>query len=112
MRLVPSALEKAYTAYLRETDDYKIAVQKAIVAYLKHVRRPGLTKRQHQVLHFILEHGQREGYAPTFQEIADHLQVSSLATVAEHVANLERKGYLRRSYNEARSITIFQDEPA
>jgi repressor LexA len=29
-----------------------------------------------------------------------------LATVHEHLTNLERKGYIRRSYNESRSIEV------
>jgi repressor LexA len=46
------------------------------------------------------------GYAPSFEEIAAAFGYSSLATVHEHLSNLERKGYIRKSYNESRSIEV------
>ena len=47
-----------------------------------------------------------QGYAPSFEEIAEQFGFQSLATVHEHLTNLERKGYIRRSYNESRSIEV------
>lgn len=63
------------------------------------------TKRQAEMYRFIATYSKREGYAPTNQEIADHFGYRSLATVIEHLDNLERKGWITRRYNEARSIT-------
>ena len=40
------------------------------------------------------------------EEIADHFSFQSLATVHEHLTNLERKGSIRRSYNESRAIEV------
>ena len=65
-----------------------------------------LTKRQKEVLDYIGEFIDDYGYAPSFEEIADHFGYSSLATVHEHLSNLERKGYIRKSYNESRSIEV------
>ncbi|MDH5284782.1 MAG: repressor LexA, partial [Gemmatimonadota bacterium] len=58
-----------------------------------------LTKRQSEVLTFLQEHIQSKGYAPSFEEIAEQFSFQSLATVHEHLTNLERKGYIHRTHN-------------
>ena len=65
-----------------------------------------LTKRQKEILDHIADFIGDRGYAPSFQDIAGHFGYSSLATVHEHLSNLERKGYIRKSYNESRSIEL------
>jgi len=65
-----------------------------------------LTKRQSEVLNFLQEHIQSKGYAPSFEEIAERFAFQSLATVHEHLTNLERKGYIHRTHNESRAIEI------
>jgi repressor LexA len=65
-----------------------------------------LTKRQSEVLSFLQEHIQHKGYAPSFEEIAEQFRFQSLATVHEHLTNLERKGYIHRTHNESRAIEI------
>jgi len=71
-----------------------------------------LTKRQKQILDHICDFIDEHGYAPSFEEIADSFGYSSLATVHEHLSNLERKGYIRKSYNESRSIEVVGRDPA
>lgn len=63
-----------------------------------------LTKRQREILDFVDSFIQSYGYSPSFEEIADFFGYRSLATVHEHLTNLERKGYIRRNYNESRSV--------
>jgi repressor LexA len=65
-----------------------------------------LTKRQKEILDYIESFIGDRGYAPSFEEIAEWFGYSSLATVHEHLSNLERKGYIRKSYNESRSIEL------
>jgi repressor LexA len=65
-----------------------------------------LTKRQSEILAYLQGHIQTNGYAPSFEEIAEQFGFQSLATVHEHLTNLERKGYIRRQYNESRSIEV------
>ncbi|HSR42418.1 MAG TPA: transcriptional repressor LexA, partial [Longimicrobiales bacterium] len=65
-----------------------------------------LTKRQKEILDHIEGFIDEHGYAPSFEEIADAFGYSSLATVHEHLSNLERKGYIRKAYNESRSIEL------
>ncbi|MBT8396875.1 MAG: transcriptional repressor LexA [Gemmatimonadetes bacterium] len=69
-----------------------------------------LTKRQKEILDFIHGFIDEHGYAPSFEEIAHSFGYSSLATVHEHLSNLERKGYIRKSYNESRSIEMVPDD--
>ncbi len=65
-----------------------------------------LTKRQKEILDHIESFINEHGYAPSFEEIAAAFGYSSLATVHEHLSNLERKGYIRKAYNESRSIEL------
>ncbi|MBC7895981.1 MAG: transcriptional repressor LexA [Cytophagaceae bacterium] len=69
-----------------------------------------LTKRQREILTFLQTYAEDRGYAPSFEEIAEQFNYNSLATVHEHLSNLERKGYIKRSYNESRSIEILPSE--
>lgn len=65
-----------------------------------------LTKRQREILTYLESYIRERRYAPSFEEIAEHFQFASLATVHEHLTNLERKGYIRRAYNESRSVEV------
>jgi len=65
-----------------------------------------VTRRQREILDFISGHLDDKGYAPSFEEIARQFGFRSLATVHEHLTNLERKGYIRRAHNESRAIEI------
>ncbi len=69
-----------------------------------------LTKRQREILDYLNEYTADNGYAPSFEEIAARFDYSSLATVHEHLSNLERKNYIKRHYNESRAIEILPSE--
>jgi repressor LexA len=69
-----------------------------------------LTKRQRQILDYLTSYASEHGYAPSFEEIAGQFNYNSLATVHEHLSNLERKGYIKRSYNESRAIEILPSD--
>jgi repressor LexA len=69
-----------------------------------------LTKRQREILNYLSTYSEQNGFAPSFEEIAGHFDYNSLATVHEHLTNLERKGYIKRSYNESRAIEILPTE--
>ncbi len=71
-----------------------------------------LTRRQREILDFVDAFIGERGYAPSFEEIAAAFGYSSLATVHEHLSNLERKGYIRKSYNESRSIELLSEDGA
>lgn len=54
------------------------------------------TRRQREVLDFIVSYIKRHGYEPSYQLIARHLGVRSKAGIAMHVAALEEQGLLLR----------------
>ena len=69
-----------------------------------------LTKRQREILNYLTSYAEQNGFAPSFEEIAENFSYNSLATVHEHLTNLERKGYIKRNYNESRAIEILPSE--
>ncbi len=69
-----------------------------------------LTKRQREILDFVESFIQSYGYSPSFEEIAKFFGYRSLATVHEHLSNLERKGYIRKNYNESRSVELLASQ--
>jgi repressor LexA len=65
-----------------------------------------LTKRQKQVLDFIARFVDENGYCPSYEEIARGLELASLATVHKHISVLENKSYLKRGFNQSRSLEL------
>ena len=65
-----------------------------------------LTKRQKQVLDFLVGFLNKRGYSPSYEEMAKSLGLASLATVHKHLTTLERKGFIRRGHNRSRSVEI------
>jgi repressor LexA len=65
-----------------------------------------LTKRQKQVLDFIANFVDENHYCPSYEEIARGLDLASLATVHKHISVLEAKNYLKRGFNQSRSIEL------
>jgi len=65
-----------------------------------------LYKKQKQILDFISQYIQLNGYSPTLQEIADSMNLSSLATVHEHLQALERKNIIKRYEGAVRGIEV------
>jgi repressor LexA len=68
----------------------------------------GLTRRQKEILEFIIEYLDSRGYAPTLEEIASRFGIASLNAVYKHLLALEEKGYISRSWNRARSIEVLK----
>ncbi len=63
-----------------------------------------LTKRQKQALDFIKSYTQKKGYAPSLEEIARHLGLSSVSTAHHHVQSLEDLGYIQKIDHQPRSV--------
>ena len=62
-----------------------------------------ITRRQKEVIDFLSNFTQKNGYSPSYEEIAHGLGLTSLATVHKHVTNLQNKGLLQRAHNRSRS---------
>lgn len=54
-----------------------------------------LTRRQRDILDFLRDYVEEHGISPTLEEIAAHFDVNKV-TVFGHVAEMERKGVIRR----------------
>lgn len=64
------------------------------------------TKRQHELLAFIAAFIKEHGYSPSYREIMDGCNYTSVATVALHVNNLITRGHLRKRDKSARSLEV------
>ena len=65
-----------------------------------------LTKRQKEILDFLSEFIDQNGYSPSMEEIAAHFHFASLNAVFKHLEALERRGHLHRDPNCARAIQL------
>jgi repressor LexA len=65
-----------------------------------------LTRRQQQILDFILKWQRTQSTTPTYQEIADQFSFRSLNSVTEHVRLLRQKGYLESEPGKARALRV------
>lgn len=66
-----------------------------------------LPNKKQQLLDFLKSYVKDRGYAPTLSEIAKKFKVSSLATVHEHMAFLEKHGFIKRTGNiQSRELEI------
>jgi repressor LexA len=75
-----------------------------------------VTERQRDILNFIREFQSERGVTPTHREICDRFGFSSYGTVYKHLSLLEKKGLIRRDWNQKRGVELVeqpeQREPA
>jgi repressor LexA len=64
------------------------------------------TPRQKQILDFVTKSIDRRGFAPSIQEICDHFDLASTATVHKHLKNLAARGLLNRESHRSRALEI------
>jgi repressor LexA len=64
------------------------------------------TKKQRELLDYIESFITEHGYSPSYREIQNGLNYTSVATVALHVNNLIKRGHLRKRDRSARSIEV------
>ena len=58
------------------------------------------TQRQKEILEYISSFIERHGYEPSYAQIARHFNVKSKATIAKHIAALEKRGLLSRHHSD------------
>jgi repressor LexA len=64
------------------------------------------TKKQREMLDFIEKFIAEHGYSPSYREIMNGCDYTSVATVALHVRNLIRRGHLKKRDHSARSLEV------
>lgn len=66
----------------------------------------GLTKRQRQILDFVISTQRVWEPVPTLREIAKYFGFKSTRAAADHIDALKRKGYLESEPGKARSLRV------
>ena len=61
-------------------------------------------------MEFLKQFIHKNGYSPTLQEIADAMNLSSLATVHEHLQTLVKKGVVKRYEGAVRGIELLDEK--
>jgi len=67
---------------------------------------PNITKKQKEVFDFINTYISENGISPTIEEIRKKLKLKAVSTIHEHINSLKEKGYLSKSENSARSLSL------
>ena len=68
-----------------------------------------LTKRQEDILNYIKKYIVAHGFPPTIREIGSALELSSPATIHAHLANLEKKGFIKKQDSKNRTLELLVD---
>ena len=63
-----------------------------------------LTKKQNQLLSFLIKRIEEEGISPSYEEICIELSLKSKSGIHRIVKSLEERGYIERLQNKARAI--------
>lgn len=71
-----------------------------------------LTERQAELHRWICRFIREKKIPPSIREIRAFLGISSTNGVNDHLVALEKKGYIQRSANKARSIVVLVDDAA
>ena len=116
--LSPETTRTALQEALTRSADAMVVLPRRVVADAvavlgtcqpKRLRLP-LTPRQRQVYDYIAGEIAANGVSPSYDEIGKHFKWTSLATVYEQVSHLQTKGWIVRTYNTARSISLVPPE--
>ena len=70
-----------------------------------------LTERQKEILHLIAQNIEEKGYPPSYQELANHMNIKSKFAILKHIDALVSKGYLEKD-SSARGLRIIDPEYA
>lgn len=70
-----------------------------------------ITARQKRILDFIRDRVRERGYPPTVREIGEAVGLTSSSSVHAQLANLERRGLLRRDPTKPRAMGLREEEP-
>lgn len=70
------------------------------------------TQRQKDILDYITRFSERNRYEPSYAQIARHFGVKSRATIAKHIAALERRGLITRTHEDGSfALSVNVDDP-
>jgi len=78
----------------------------AMASRTEETKKQPLTKRQAEVLTFLIEFTLSRGYQPSMREIADHFGWSSKAATISHFKAFERKGWIEPVEHRSRAVRV------
>jgi len=70
-----------------------------------------LTPRQNDCWVFLAKYTEEHGYAPSFEEMADALNVASKSNIHRLLDALEERGFIRRLRHRSRAIEVLRMPP-
>jgi repressor LexA len=65
-----------------------------------------LTRKQHELLRFIIDHCNETGTSPSFEEMKEALNLRSKSGIHRLVTALEERGFIRRHPHRARALEV------
>ena len=71
-----------------------------------------LTQKQQEVLDFIRDSIERNGYPPAIREICVGVKLKSTSSVHKYIEDLVKFGYLRKSATKKRALELIREETA
>ncbi len=69
-----------------------------------------LNQKQIEILYYIKNQVQKQGYPPSVREICKGVNLKSTSTVHNHLERLEAKGYIRKDPTKPRAIEILDKD--
>lgn len=66
-----------------------------------------ITKKQKDVLDFISKYAEKNGYAPSLEEMRIAFKFASVSTPYHYVKKLQEEGYIKKEDNRPRAISVY-----
>ncbi len=73
------------------------------------MKKENITNRQKEILDFIQDYVDFNGYPPTYREIGKHFNIVSTFGVKRHIDALRKKGYLSSESGASRTLSLIVD---
>jgi len=81
-----------------------------MVFFKSRIMKRDLTEIQKKILDYLIDQIKGKGMPPTLAEVAHHFGYKNRATVQQHLAAIEKKGFIRKNPKLSRSIELTLDE--
>jgi DNA adenine methylase len=69
-----------------------------------------LTKRQQQILDFIVKRTEKNRISPSLEEIRKHFKLRSVSNIHQHIEAIKKRGYLQKEKNQHRGIAVIEKD--
>lgn len=71
-----------------------------------------ITKKQKEVLDYIISYTDKNDFSPTQKEIKDHFGFKSFGSVQRYIKYLANAGYIESDWNARRGLKVLEENPA